>query len=104
MTDRRARDRMGQVVVVHPRPRRHFRWGWVLVPMAILAMAWMVSRIEPAGTWKDVMDYVGVQNRKRYTQLAVLCLVGVGVAIIVRVLQGPTNAEGESRAVFRGHP
>ena len=78
------------------RPRRKRRkqperwrpkWFLLLVPAAILLGAYVISHIEPAGTWDDVMDALRIRNRERYTMLMCLGLFIVGVVAIARVLR-----------------
>ena len=85
-----------QAASVRPRrrrPKRRFRWCFILVPLLILFVMWVAKGIEPALSWDEAMDALGVRNRERWTQLATLgALVTAGVAIL-RVLRGPTKAE-----------
>ncbi len=65
--------------------RRKFNWAFVLVPAAVLILLWIISGIEPAGTWDDVMDFLKVNNRERYTMLACLGLLCVAIVWIARI-------------------
>ena len=76
-----------------PKPKRRFRWAFVLVPAAVLLVLWIISGIEPAGSWDDVMDFLKVRNRERYTLLACLGLVIVAIAAIARIMRGPDQDE-----------
>ena len=80
-----------------PRPRRsrHFRWAIVLVPVGVFLAIWILSSIRVGFSWEDVMDALRVLNRPRYTQIAVLGLVCVGVVAIFRVLRGSAQKEKE---------
>jgi len=85
---RRQQGRSRPVVVVRrePRPRATVRWSIILVPLAILFAAWVISGIEPAGTWKEVMGYLHVRRPGLYSQLACLGIVVVAAVAIARVL------------------
>ena len=74
-------------------PRRRFNWAFVLVPAAILPVFWIINGIEPAGTWDDVMDFLNVKNRERYTMLCCLGLGVVAVVWVVRILRGKGDEE-----------
>ncbi len=90
MEGRRQRRQPGRrpvVIVRRPhRPRTTVRWSVLLVPLAILFAAWVISGIQPAGTWKEVMDFLHVKNRERYTQLACLGVALIAIVAIARVL------------------
>lgn len=54
---------------------------------AILLAAWLVSGIEPAGSWDDLMDFLSVtKNRGRYTMLAVAGVVATVIVAVARIL------------------
>ena len=79
-----------QPVVVQPRRRRirrRFKWAWITVPVVVLGMIYLISGVDLAFSWSDVMGLLGVENEKRYTLLAVLGLITVGVVAVVAVLR-----------------
>ena len=83
-------------IIVRPRRPKlkwRFRWAWVWVPAAALLTLWVIHGIEPAGSWDDLMDFMNVHQRNRYTQLAVLGLVTVAIVAIARVLKPPSDEE-----------
>ncbi len=90
MEERRQRRQPGRrpVVIVRrqPRPRTTVRWEVLLVILSILAAAWVVSRIEPAATWNEVMDILHVKHRGFYTQAACLAVLLLAIVAIARVL------------------
>ena len=70
-----------------PPQRWRPKWSILLVPAAILLGAYVISHIEPAFTWDQVMRELGIRNRERYTMLMCLGLVIVGIVAIARVLR-----------------
>lgn len=72
-----------------PRQRRRRwrpRWSLLLIPAAVLLGAYVISHIELAFTWDDVMDALDIRDRQRYTMLAVLgclCVAGVWIAKVL---------------------
>jgi len=81
-----------QPVVMPPPPperKRRFRWELVWVVGAVLFAVWFVSGIEPAGTWDELMEWLDVQNKPRYSKLAVAGLVAVVVVLLARILGYP---------------
>ena len=80
-----------RVVMVQPRKRRK-RWRpnwailWVIV--ALLGITWLLHHIEPAVTWEDVMDYLHVHNRERYSQLAVLGIILTAICFAWQIAKG----------------
>jgi hypothetical protein len=67
--------------------RAHFRWSIVLVIAAAALAAWLVKGIDPARSWEEFMDAIGVENKVRYTQLAILGMVVVAIVAVARVLR-----------------
>jgi hypothetical protein len=68
-------------------PRYVFRISWLLVPLVIGGMWYVLSHTAPVLKWSDVMDFLQVHNRERYTRLAVLCLVLVFIVAVIRILR-----------------
>ncbi len=73
--------------------RRKFNWAIVLVPAAVLILLWIISGIEPSGTWDDVMDFLNVKSREKYTLLMCLCLVCVAIIWIARIFRKDSKDE-----------
>jgi hypothetical protein len=69
-----------------PPPKRQFQWAWVLGPLAVLGMAYLLGHTKPAVTWEQIMDLLHVHNRERYTMLLHLCLALTFVVAAVRIL------------------
>ena len=67
--------------------RASFRWGIVLVIVAAALAAWLVKGIDPAGSWEEFVDAIGIEKKVRYTQLAILGMVVVAIVSIARVLR-----------------
>jgi len=76
-----------------PRRRRGrdvFRWEYLIVPLLLLGVMWMLSGVDGAAfTFDDVMDRMNVRNRDQYRQLATLGLIAVAVVWMVRVSKSP---------------
>lgn len=67
------------------RPVR-FRFGWLLVPLSLLGMAYILHHIRPVISWDDVMEFLNVKNRERYTMLAILCLISVFIVAATKII------------------
>jgi len=67
-------------------PKYAFRISWLLVPLCVLGMWYLLSHIHPVLQWESVMDFLNVHNQERYTRLAVLCLVLIFIVAAIRVL------------------
>jgi len=85
-----------------PPPRRKFQWGWVLVPLAVLGMAYLLGHTKPAVTWEQIMDFLHVHNRERYTMLLHLCLALTFVVAAARIL-GHKKKDWDHRVPRRSH-
>lgn len=70
-----------------PAVRRRFRWWLVAVPAVALVLAWMLSGIESAISWRDVSGALGATNDLRYGQLAILGLAAIALIAVLRVLK-----------------
>ncbi len=71
-------------IFVRPRQPR-FRWALILVPLAFIFAAWVLSHIQPVLDWDDISNFLGVRNRGRYSMLAVLGLLLIGILAVVRI-------------------
>ena len=79
--------------ILYPRPRRrrrkkNFRWEFLLIPAAIFLVLYLLSGIEIAFEFEDVMDSLKVRGQIRYRQLAVAGLIALAIVAIVKVLRG----------------
>lgn len=82
--------RQQQVPVDPPqkqRRKRRFNWSIVLIPIVVLSIYWIVSKIKPAGSWQDFMDYIDIENQQRFTMVAVLGIVVCCICAVARVLR-----------------
>ena len=80
-----------RVVFVRPRrrPRKkrlRGRWYLLLVPLLVLLAMWLAQGLEPARSWDEVMDSLGVRNRELYTQLMTLSVLIVAGLAVLRIL------------------
>ena len=73
---------------------KHFRWSLVWIPLAVLAAMWLMNGVEPAGTWNEFMNAIGIENKPRYTAIAILGTLICSALIVARVL-GYGKEEGE---------
>ncbi len=71
-------------VFIRPRQPR-FRWALVLVPLACLFAAWVLNNIKPTLEWDDISRSLGVRNHGRYSMLAVLGLLLLGILAVIRI-------------------
>lgn len=67
-----------------PEVRSRFRIEWLLVPLCILGMLYVLYHIKPVISWEDILDYCNV-DRDRYTMLGQLCLIGILVVGAVKI-------------------
>jgi hypothetical protein len=70
----------------HQKPRTEFKLGWLLVPLALLGMFYLLQHTRSVVTWEQIMGLLHVHNRERYTMLFHLCLALVFVVAAVRIL------------------
>jgi len=62
-----------------------FRWALVLVPLGLILASWVLSNIEPTLDWDNISNFLGVRNRGRYSMLAALGLLLVGILAVIRI-------------------
>lgn len=75
-----------------PRPPRwRLRRSYIAVFVVVAVCAWVLNHMQPSVTWNDVMDLLDVQDRRRYTEIAVLGLVATAAIAILRVLWSDTD-------------
>ena len=69
-----------------PEPKWQFNMAWVLVPLVLLGMAYVLHNSSSSVTWEGIMDILNVHNRQRYTMLFHLGLICVFIVATVRIL------------------
>ena len=69
-----------------PKPKKTLRMEWILVPLALLGMAYVLQHTHSVVTWDKVMDLLHVKNRERYTMLLHLYLAVTFVVAALRIL------------------
>jgi len=91
--DYRSYGQRQRPIIVRPtrKPSRRRRWRgrWylLLIPAAVLLGAYVISNIELAVTWSDVLRWAKIHDEQRFTMLAVLgclCVAGVWIAKVLR--------------------
>ena len=65
-----------------------FRKELILVPLACLVMAWVLSVVNPACEWGDITNVLNVHHEAEYGKLAVLGVALIALVTILRVLRG----------------
>jgi hypothetical protein len=91
MTDNHVPFNPRRVVMARPRKRRKRwrpNWGILWVIVALLGITWLLHNIEPAVTWEELMNYLHVHNRERYSQLAILCIILTTICALWRIVKG----------------
>ena len=70
-----------------PEPKWQFNTAWILVPLAMLGMAYVLTNARSSITWEKVMDSLGVTtNRAAYSRMFHLCLVLTFIVVAARIL------------------
>ena len=62
-----------------------FRWSIVAVIVLVMVIVWLHEAVNPSFQWSDILNGLGIRNRARYTQLAVLVVLSTAAVLIVRV-------------------
>ena len=62
-----------------------FRWSIAAVAALALVTVWIADAVTPSFDWQDILEGLGIRDRNRCTQLAVLCVLATAAALIVRV-------------------
>ncbi|MFC1794548.1 hypothetical protein ACFL3Q_13275 [Planctomycetota bacterium] len=69
-----------------PKQEWQFNMGWILVPLVLLGMAYLLTSVRSSITWDEVMDFLGVkQGRAAYSRLFHLFLVITFVVATVKI-------------------
>ncbi|MFC1635081.1 hypothetical protein ACFL5Z_09585 [Planctomycetota bacterium] len=64
-----------------------FNTAWILVPLALLGMAYLFTNARSSIEWKEVMDFLGVTNDcAAYVRLFHLGLIVVFIVAAARIL------------------
>ena len=77
------------VVMKPPRKERRFRFrkAFILVPLTVLILVWVLRRVQVAVRWDDVLSLLHVKDGERYTELACLAVVLIGIVAVSKVLR-----------------
>jgi len=91
-TQQQPQQEIPQTPQREPQPKYVFRISWLLVPLCVLGMWYLLSHVQPVLRWETVMDFLNIHNQERYSRLAILCLVLIFIVAAVRIL-GRKNDE-----------
>jgi hypothetical protein len=67
-------------------PRYVFRTSWLLVPIALFGMYYLLANIRPVLKWNNIMNILHVHNRQRYTSLGILCLIIIFIVAAAKII------------------
>ena len=71
-----------------PSPNYHFRWKiFILIPLIIAAVLFVLNGIEPSFQIKDLLDWLGVVKQNRYTRMMCLMVASIAVLLAVKLFQ-----------------
>ena len=74
---------------------KRFRWYLLLVPLTLLVAMWFAEGLEPALSWNQFMNVIGIRNRELYTKLAVLCVLATALIAVVRILRSAGDSNDD---------
>jgi len=66
--------------------RGEFRWSIIWVLLVFFVVAWLAAGARPSVVWNDILDFLNVKHRERYTSLCILGLTVCAILAIARVL------------------
>jgi len=72
-----------------PEPKKRklkLRIAWVLAPLVCIFAWWIWKNATVTIFWEDLLDAIGIKDRLRYTKLACLFAVLLGVVCLVKIL------------------
>lgn len=70
-----------------PKQEWQFNMGWILVPLVLLGMAYLLTNARSSIEWEEVMNFLGVtRGRAAYTRLFHLFLMLTFIVAAVRIL------------------
>ena len=71
-----------------PEPNYRFRWLiFVVIPLVIAAVLFVLNGIEPSFRIKDLLDWLGVINQNRYIRMMCLMVVCIAVLLIAKLFR-----------------
>ena len=69
-------------------PNYRFRWLiFVVIPLVIAAVLFVLNGIEPSFRIKDLLDWLGVINQNRHIRMMCLMVVCIAVVLIAKLFQ-----------------
>jgi len=69
-------------------PCDYFRAEWVLVPLCLVIMAYILHHVRAVLSWEQIMESLHLQDPERYTRLDTLGLVGILIVATVKIFGG----------------
>jgi hypothetical protein len=71
----------------HNSDRYHIRMGWFVIPFLLIGLYALFKSASPSITWDQVMEFLNVDNKSRYSMLAIWCLALILVTALWRILR-----------------
>jgi len=68
-------------------PKFHFKWWIVFVPLTLGLLLWIGQGLKPTFDWGDVLFFLHIANRDRFTELAVFMVLAIAFVIILKVVR-----------------
>jgi hypothetical protein len=68
-----------------------FRKAWLLVPIATAMTLFVLTNIDVAYSWSDIMEWANIREEEKFTKLCLLGLIIVGVVAVHKILKDPQN-------------
>jgi len=68
-------------------PRYGLKPEWILIPLVLLGISYLLKTTTSAISWDHIMQVLGVHNKTRYTQLGLLCLLLILVVGTYRIFR-----------------
>ena len=81
-------------VLVRPPQRKkkpRFRKAWLYVPITTAIALFVLTHIDVAYSWSDIMEWANVREEEKFTKLCVLGLIVVGVVAVRKILKDPQD-------------
>ena len=68
-----------------PKPIYQFRSFWLLTPISLGVLIYILTTSECVISWQAILEKIGIVDKARFTRLFLLCVIATAVVILTKL-------------------